>query len=571
MRKLPPLGCAFALSLVGCSGAIESVPVPGGQGSAVVPSKLGEGATPGTETGQTAPGQTVPGKVAAPLTCSKRAVGDAPFRRLTKAQYARTVEDLLGVVPDVSGFPADDSSHGFEVGLNVSSLLVESYSDAATTVAAKVELKKVLPCDPVQGEEACARRFVDEFSRRALRRATSEAERTALLAVYGAGRSGQSFESGVRLVIETLLQSPSFVYHVDKSEGSDGDGLRKLTPYALANRLSYLVWGSMPDVALLDAAAAGKLASADGLEAELRRMSSARPEAGRRGFRDFYRQWLSLDALDTMERDKARYPEFTRSLASDLGESLTRQIDATVWDEQGDVEALLLGRDAYVNAAVAPLFGLTAKDATFSKVVLDATERRGILTHPALLGVLSKPNQSDPVIRGRFVRERLLCQPLPPPPANVATVPPDPAPGLTTRQRFSEHATNASCTGCHKLMDPIGFGLEHFDALGRHRMTDEGVAVDARGEIVSSVDADGPFDGAVELAERLADSKAVRDCVATQYFRFALSRTETTADSCSLVSTFEHFEGRGGALSELLVAVVKSDAFRYLAPTEVQP
>jgi hypothetical protein len=584
MRKFRLLGCAYALSLLSCTGSIED-PLSlsgGGTASRGDPSLPSAAASNGPAAGggglfsaalppvglPTAP--SLPGQSSAPLTCTKRSVGPAPFRRLTKVQYTRTVEDLLSLTPDVSGFPADDSTHGFDVGLQVSSLLVESYGDAAETLAARVDLKKVLPCDPALGEEACAKQFIERFSRRAFRRATSEDERARLFAIYGVGRSNATFERGARLVIEAVLQSPSFVYHVEQSDGVDADGLRKLSSYALANRLSYLLWGSLPDVALLDAAAAGKLATEEGLESEARRMLSARADAGRRGFREFYRQWLSLHELETMERDATRYPEFNRALATQLGDSLSRQIDATVWDDAGDVEALLLGQSAFVNASVAPLFGLSAVGATFNEVALDAAQRRGILTHPALLSVLSKPNQSDPVIRGKFVRERLLCQPLPPPPPNVATVPPDPKPGLTTRQRFSEHSTNASCTGCHKLMDPIGFGLEHFDALGRYRATEEGVAIDARGEILSSVDANGTFDGAVQLSERLADSKAVRDCVATQYFRFALARTETNADGCSLAKTFERFEQQGGALKELIIAVVKSDAFRYLTP-EVMP
>ena len=580
MRKIRLLGCAYALTIAGCTGSIEGSLGPSGSGTATdtaAPSSgLGADDGPGVVGsiggGDVSGGDTPrePGQIAAPLTCTKRSVGPAPFRRLTKTQYARTVEDLLGVVPDVSGFPADDTTHGFDVGLSTSSLLVEAYGDAAASIAAKVDLKKVLPCDPVAGEEACAKRFVEGFARRAFRRATTDAERASLLAVYTAGRTNGTFDRGARLVIEAALQTPSFIYHVEPSSGVDADGLRKLSSYALANRLSYLLWGSLPDVALLDAAAAGKLDSSEGIESEARRLLAARPEAGKLGFRDFYRQWLSLHELETMERDATRYPQFSRTLAHALGESLSRQIDATVWDDGGDIAELLTGQSAFVNASVAPLFGVAASGTAFTKVAVDGAQRRGIITHPALLSVLSKPNQSDPVLRGKFVRERLLCQPLPPPPPNVATVPPDPKPGLTTRQRFAEHSESATCAGCHKLMDPIGFGLEHFDALGSYRAVDEGVAVDARGEIVSSVDADGAFDGAVQLAERLGDSRSVRECIATQYFRFALARTETSADDCSLATAFETLDAKGGQLKELIIAVVKSDAFRYLTP-EVKP
>lgn len=579
MRKIRLLGCAYALTIAGCTGSIEGSLGPSGSGTAGNPAGSSYGRGADDDFADESPGggdqgggdlPRAPGQIAAPLTCTKRSVGPAPFRRLTKTQYARTVEDLLGVAADVSGFPADDTTHGFDVGLSTSSLLVEAYGDAAATIAAKVDLKKVLPCDPAAGEDACAKSFVAAFARRAFRRATTEQERASLLAVYTAGRSNGTFERGARLVIEAALQTPSFIYHVEPSSGVDADGLRRLAPYALANRLSYLLWGSLPDLALLDAAAAGKLDTSEGLESEARRLIAVRPDASKRGFRDFYRQWLSLHELETMERDATRYPQFSRTLALELGESLSRQIDATVWEDGGDIAQLLNGQSAFVNASIAPLFGVTVSGSGFTKVAVDGEKRRGIITHPALLSVLSKPNQSDPVLRGKFVRERLLCQPLPPPPPNVATVPPDPMPGLTTRQRFAEHSESATCAGCHRLMDPIGFGLEHFDALGRYRALDEGVAIDARGEIVSSVDADGAFEGAVQLAERLGDSKAVRDCIATQYFRFALARTETSADDCSLASAFETLDANGGQLDELIIAVVKSDAFRYLTP-EVKP
>lgn len=498
-----------------------------------------------------------------PLTCTKRSVGRAPFRHLTKAQYARTVQDVLGVSVDVTALPADDVTHGYDVGVNLSSLLVEAYGDAAAATAMRADLKKLVPCDPATGDDVCARKFVDDVSRRLFRRATSESERAGLFAVYMAGRTNGTFERGARLLLEAALQAPSFLYHVERSEPADADGMRKLSAYTLANRLSYLLWGSAPDVALLDAARAGTLATAEGMESEARRLISARPDAARRGFRDFYRQWLSLAELETMERDAVRYPEFTRALATQLGDSLSRQIDATVWEDKGDIGALLSGETAFVNGALAPLFGVAASGTALTEVALDPARRRGLLTHPALLSVLAKSNQSDPVIRGKFVRERLLCQPLPPPPPNVATVPPDPKPGLTTRQRFSEHSANATCAGCHKLMDPIGFGLEHFDALGRYRANEEGVAIDATGEIVATASTDGRFDGAVELASKLAESREVRDCVATQYFRFALARTETAADGCSLTQAFRELGERGGSIEELILAVTRSDAFRY--------
>lgn len=180
-----------------------------------------------------------------------------------------------------------------------------------------------------------------------------------------------------------------------------------------------------------------------------------------------------------------------------------------------------------------------------------------------LLSVLAKPDQSSPVHRGKFVRERLLCQTLPPPPNDVEIVPPEVEPGVTTRERFRQHREDLACAGCHKMMDPIGLGFEHYDAIGLWRDTDQGLPVDATGEIVASRDADGPFDGAVELAHKLAASDEVRQCVVTQWFRFGYGRAEQDDDQCTLAQLNQAFAGAGYNIKALLVALTQTDAFRY--------
>lgn len=554
------------MGLVACTGMVDGPlgPSSSERSTTGTPSVVGPGGSPSSGQGVVAGSS----KESALITCTERSVGAAPLRRLTRAQYAHTIEDLLALTPDVSGFPADDSTGGYEVALGMSSLLVESYGDAAEQLAKQAELKRLLPCEVASGDDACAKSFIARFSRRAFRRASSEEEQARLFAVYSAGRAS-TFEAGVRLVLQAVLMSPSFVYHVEPRAGRDQSGLDKLASFALANRLSYLLWSSAPDDALLLAAEQGELESEAGLLAEAERMMSARPEATQRGFREFYRQWLGFDQLEALERDRTRYPEFTPALGAALRDSLSRQIDALAFEQHGTLADLLSSDHAYVNRALAPLFGVSTPSDELSRVSLDGAQRKGLLTHPALLTALAKPNQSDPVLRGKFVRERLLCQPLPPPPPNVAVVPPDPAPGLSTRARFAEHSANAACAGCHKLMDPIGFGLEHYDALGRYRTLDEGIAVDAAGEIVATDDANGKFVGGPALSAQLASSRQVHDCVATQFFRFALGRSESAADRCSIAHTAQRFGDAGGTLAELLLSVVKSDAFRFRAVSEV--
>ncbi len=202
--------------------------------------------------------------------------------------------------------------------------------------------------------------------------------------------------------------------------------------------------------------------------------------------------------------------------------------------------------------------------------MLTPTEGRpGLLAHPGLLALLAKPDQSDPIHRGLFVRRQLLCQELPAPPNDADLVVEDPAPGLSTRDRFAQHTASAACASCHELIDPIGFAFESFDGMGRVRVEDEGVTVDTTGGIVNGGDATSTFDGVDELTQVLATSERVRQCYATQWFRFALRRQETSADGCSLVEINQRFSESGGDLNELLLSIVTSDAFRHRRSPEL--
>ncbi len=547
---------ALCLLLSACTGLFES-PLGSDVGGASTDGKGGK-----TDRGD----GTIIGSDGAPIDCAKPTAASAPLSRLTRSQYARTVSDLLSIDASVAaaGFPSDESTNGFEVGLSVSPLLAEVYGKTAEELAttAVKAIDKLLPCDPVSGEEACARAFVAQFGKRAFRRTPTPAESESMMALYTAGRTDGDFASGIALVIEATLSSPSFLYHVDELASESDGALARLSAFSMASRLSYLVWGSMPDDAVLAAAESGALDSEAGLVAEAERMLKARPDAAKLGFREFYRQWLGLAALDNMERDPQQFPDYDRAQGQALRASLEQQIDHAVWDEGGDLAELLLSQNAFVNEKTASVFGVSARGTENQSVALPTDQRRGLLTHPALLASLSKPNQSDPTIRGRFVRERLLCQQLPPPPDDVAIIAPDPAPGLTTRERFAEHADNPACVGCHRLMDPIGFGLEHYDALGRYRADEQGLTIDASGEVLDGKDASGKFNGAIELAEALAASDEVADCVATQFFRYAVARTETDADLCSLSKIESGFVSADKSLRSLIFEVVKSDAFR---------
>jgi len=219
---------------------------------------------------------------------------------------------------------------------------------------------------------------------------------------------------------------------------------------------------------------------------------------------------------------------------------------------------------SFMNQALAQFYGVSGvSGTTLQQVQLDSTQRAGIVTQGAVMTVLAKPDRSSPVLRGRFVREQLLCQTIPPPPQNIVITPPSVMPGVSTRALFSMHATVEPCKGCHSLMDPIGFGFENYDGVGRWRTTDQGQTVDATGTLTAS-DVNGSFNGAVDLAHKLSQSREVSDCMAVEWFRYAMGRGETTQDACTLQQLKQGFSTNQSNIRTLLVAVTQTDAFRYM-------
>jgi Protein of unknown function (DUF1592)/Protein of unknown function (DUF1588)/Protein of unknown function (DUF1595)/Protein of unknown function (DUF1585)/Protein of unknown function (DUF1587) len=510
--------------------------------------------------------------------CSHLQPGSSPIRRMTRFEYNSTIRDLLGdTTAPASAFVVEEEALGFNnqaTALGVTQLLAEQYMEASEGIAERAarDLRGLLQgCDPaVQGADACARGFIERFGKRALRRPLTPAEIERLSGVFDWGHREYDVSTGFQLVIQALLQSPHFLYRVELGMPDPVDAdVVPLSDHELASRLSYLLWGSMPDDALFAAADAGALRSPEQLAAEARRLL-ADPRA-RAAVANFHAQWLQLSHIDTLDRNATVYPDYHGGLPPLWKSETEAFLDHVVFeDEAGDVATLLTAPYSMMNAELRAFYGVgepaaepgPAADA-FARTPLDPSRRAGFLTHASLLSVLSKPDQSSPIHRGKFVRERLLCQTLPPPPNDIDIEPPPVQPGVSTRERFRQHADDPSCSGCHAMMDPIGFGFEHYDAIGRWRDLDEGAPVDARGELTGTRDIDGAFDGAVELARRLAESEQVRQCVATQWFRFGYGRAEEEEDQCSMGQLQESFSAAGYNIQELLVALTQTDAFRY--------
>ncbi|MEJ7754560.1 MAG: DUF1592 domain-containing protein [Candidatus Limnocylindrales bacterium] len=525
--------------------------------------------------GDAPPGPTDEGSSPA---CKTVEPGNSPMRRMIRAEYNNTVHDLLGdTTHPADGFLPEEVSLGFNnqaEALQVTQALAQQYLEAAEALAgdAVANLETLLPCDPASdGDDPCARQFVETFGKRAYRRPLAPSEVDTLLGVYQAGRAVGDFQNGIRLTLEVILQSPHFLYRVEfgMPDPVEADVVA-LDPYEVAARLSYLIWGSMPDAELSGAADDDKLATREEIAAQARRMLGA-PQA-RAAVATFHRQWLGLGGLDEVDKDPAIYPEYDPSLKALWTQETESFFDHVVFDGDGDLPTLLTAPYSMMNADLAAFYGANVPTSgTWEKVELDPAQRSGFLTQAGLLALNAKTNQSSPVHRGKLVREMLLCQTMPDPPNDIPIVPPDIDPQATTREQFDAHASNPTCASCHVLMDPIGFGFEHYDGIGAWRDQDHGLPVDAHGELTGTVDVDGPFDGVPELAQKLAQSAEVRQCVATQWFRWGHGRKESEADACSLQEIGEAFAAASYDIRELIVALTQTEAFRYRRAVKGEP
>ena len=506
--------------------------------------------------------------------------GPTALRRMTDTQYNNTVQDLFsGIEIPPQTILADPETHGFEnfaEAQHASALLVEQYQKAAleVTEVAMWQSDSFLPCSVDGGGDpvGCGSAFLADFAQRAFRRPVDASTLGVYTTLFEQQLGEHNFNVAIQLAMQAILQAPEFLYFFE-FEGSPleaNQDIVALDDYALASRLSYFLWDSMPDEALFAAAQAGQLSTVEGIETQARRMLGE--AAARRAVVNFHRQWLDYDRIETINLDPATYPEYYWELNEELKEGLSRRIEHVIFDGSSTLNELLTSPDAWVNESLAGIYGVEAPSAgSWELRQLPAEERAGLLTDAGWLASRAHAVHPSPVQRGVFVLERLICSPPPPPPPDVDTNPPndDQAQAQTNRERYEQHKTDEVCAACHTAIDGIGMGFEHYDSLGRWRDLDNGFEVDASGELLGT-EVNGPFDGAIELAALLGQSQTVRDCVTTQYFQYALGRNEADEDSCALEALQTSFSESEGNIQELLVSIVTSDAFRH-RPAEVSP
>ena len=556
---------SWSLSPRGRVGAIAAIVLAGTSCTG----NIGDRLSGSTSSGGTGSGSGSGSGTGGNLACNALQPGPSFVRRLNRFEYNNTVRDLLGDTSQpADDFPTEEKRNGFDndaIALQISPTLVEQYLNAAEKLAitAVANMAALVPCNPVTvGEDACANTFIAAFGAKAFRHPLSADESARLRGVYDAGRKIADFKTGVQLVVETALQSPQFLYRVEFGAAPGaGEQVVKLTSWEMAARLSYLLWQSMPDDQLRAAAEQDQLTTKSAIVAQVDRMIQD-PKA-RSVVAHFHDLWLHLDQFDAIEKDAKVFTTFTPALVPLMSEETHRFLDHLIWDGEGDVASLFTAPYSFMNAQLASYYGVTGPTGSaFVKVTLDPKQRLGLLTLGGMLSMLAKANQTAPVQRGKFIREQLFCAQLPPPPPNIMIKPPDLSPTLSTRERFAAHRTEASCSACHQLMDPIGLTLENYDGAGLFRTTENGKPIDVSGEIVNS-DVPGTFDGAAGLAGKLAESPSVKVCVARSWFRYAYGRTELPADACTLATVDQKFKDGGFKVRDLVVALTQTDAFLY--------
>ncbi len=505
---------------------------------------------------------------APPLVCEAPKGGRAPARLLTRSEYDNSVRDLLGddTEPAAHSFPPEPEVNGFNNNadsLLANPLLVEKLADTAADVAQRAVERMgpdLAPCEDGTDVDVCASSFIATFGKRIFRRPLTSAEQASFLRLFQKGEPTIGYDAAIALILNAMLQSPQFLYRVEAplaAEGSLSSDTVPLGPYELATRLSYFLWGSTPDEELLAAVAEGQLSTDEELEAQTRRLLADDRAKGR--VREFHSQWLGLGRFETVARD---------GTDDDTKASWKRSIlaftDSVFWAEGGTVRDLYESDQVFLDDELAPLYGKSVEGSDLEAVRLES-QRSGLLTQPGLMAMLAHPDQSSPIARGVFVREKILCNPVPAPPPSVDNTPPDPDPSMTTRERFAVHTEDAACASCHAQIDPVGFGFEAFDQLGRYRSTENDAPVDTSGELVGvrgDDELDGKFVGAAALSERIAGSALATECLTRHWYQFAMGRADDDADTCNIDSITQSVEAAGGSMEQLLVSMTKSPTFR---------
>ncbi|MBM4357374.1 MAG: DUF1588 domain-containing protein [Deltaproteobacteria bacterium] len=521
-----------------------------------------------------------------PETTATFAPGPATIHRLTAVQLQNSWRALLGqdvAVPPEGALPTDDQAYGFRsiaaAMKTISPVEAEEYEAATYAVLEPIfadgaRRDSLMGCAPTTTDDPCVRAYFERFGRLAWRRRLEVEEVDQLVAVTKkVSEYTASFGDALKFGTAAVLQSPNFLFRIEVGEPvgpeePEREGLLRLTGVELASRITYLLLDAPPSSAILDAAESGLFDDATTVEAGVRMILDS-PE-GRPALVRFFRDFMNIARLDGLDKNAEQFPAFSQTLGVSMRSEIEKLFEHVVFEEGGDFRSLFTTRSTFVNEELARIYGIegvTGPDLVPVSLPDDG-RRAGLLTTPGFLAMNAHKTATSPTHRGRFVRIGLLCQDVPPPPIGVSTVLPEPEPGktLTLRQRLEEHRLNDECKSCHQLMDPIGFGFEHFDALGQWREEDNGLPVDVKSDL------DGkPFEGAVELADLVAELPEVGACIARRFYQHAVGRLDGKGDRPAVEGLIESFVSNNFDFKELVVSMVVNDGFRYVAVPKESP
>jgi len=572
---LGALGCA-----VGCHGSIDGGAGAGaatGVGAGSAAGGTGSGQTGGTaaasggSSGSNAGGSGAKGgSSGASGSAGQSGSSGGPLptalesgaRRLTRSELDQTVKDLFGDdTRPAAKVLAEDEYTPFDNDYTLqraSRALIDSLEAFADDVAARAVAKEnraaVVSCTPQGNDDAaCFESTITKLGLRLFRRPLAQDEVAAYLTLQSFATEDNpdvphDFYTGVELVIRSMLQDPEFLYRIETGAEQAEKGVFRLNDYELATRLSFLLWGSTPSAALLDAAADQGLADGAArrtLAAELLDDAHARSTLHR-----FHAMWLGYRSIPA-----------SAALASAFELETSHLIDRVVFEPGHSYLELFTSPQTYVNDLLADQYGLTRPDGGEGWVSYGKTTREGILSHGSVLAAFSKFSDTSPTQRGIFVQTRLLCNEVSPPPANVnVDQPPTSADSVCKFDRYSEHRKSSSCANCHANLDPIGFGLEQYDIGGKFRTHDDGhpeCSIAGSGELPGY----GTFSGPGELAEKLVGSGALTGCFVQHLLSFALGRKVAAGEAGVVGELSGAFAGNDYDAKELLLDYVASERF----------
>jgi hypothetical protein len=549
--KLVRLTLGTALLAFGCTGNISG---PGGSSGGVAspggPGVVGPGgSSPGNQ-----PGGAAPGTLLGPS-----------LRLLTNSQYRATLRTLFSFADELSYDLEDDvalnglraiGSSNVAVSLKATEAYQSVAQQAAQRAFADAQAGSTFAGCNVD-DATCASGFIADFGRRAYRRALAPAEQSKLVGLYQSGvQKLGGGAAGLQHVVQAILGSPHFLYRAELGEPSQaGPTARRLSDVELASKLAYFLSDAPPDAELLQLAESGGLSAAGALAAQTTRLLGGASAAA--GMESLFDDYLSLNDLATVEKLPSQFPTFTPSLLTAMRRETLLDLSRAA-TAGGDFRNVFNSSKTFVNRELAELYGVSGVTGDeLVEVTLPADSgRRGLLGQASVLSLYAHASVSSPTLRGKFVRQVLLCQAIPAPPPDVDTTLPDTSEAATARERFTIHRTNPNCAACHQLMDPIGLGLENFDAIGRFRTQENGQAIDASGDLDGQA-----FSGPAQLSDALASHPGLASCLSRTVFRYAWGRLENQADEPAITELATAFSGAGHALPALLRGAVSSSGF----------